>query len=79
MCAPARSPLSGMLHAGLPVSFMMVAAPLASYMPLSALAGVLVVVCWYMAEKEEFAAPAHGLARRRGADRHLRPDACSRT
>ncbi len=33
---------------------MLVAAPLASYIPLAALAGVLVVVCWYMAEKEEF-------------------------
>ena len=29
-------------------------APLASFIPLSALAGVLVVVCWNMAEKEEF-------------------------
>ena len=33
---------------------MLVAAPLASFIPLSALAGVLVVVCWNMAEKEEF-------------------------
>jgi sulfate permease, SulP family len=32
-----------------------VAAPLASFVPLSALAGVLVVVCWSMAEKAEFA------------------------
>jgi len=34
--------------------FMLTAAPLASFIPLSALAGVLVVVCWNMAEKEEF-------------------------
>ena len=34
--------------------FMVVAAPLASFIPLSALAGVLVVVCWNMAEKEDF-------------------------
>jgi SulP family sulfate permease len=27
--------------------------PLASFVPLAALAGVLVVVCWNMAEKEE--------------------------
>jgi sulfate permease, SulP family len=33
---------------------MLVAVPLASFIPLSALAGVLVVVCWNMAEKEEF-------------------------
>jgi SulP family sulfate permease len=34
--------------------FMIVAAPLAAYIPLSALAGVLLVVCWTMAEKVEF-------------------------
>ncbi|QOZ55420.1 SulP family inorganic anion transporter [Bradyrhizobium sp. CCBAU 53338] len=52
--AGARSPLSGMIHAGFLLLFMMVAAPLARYIPLAALAGVLVVVCWSMAEKEEF-------------------------
>lgn len=52
--AGARSPLSGMMHSAFLLSFMMLAAPLASYIPLSALAGVLVVVCWYMAEKEAF-------------------------
>jgi sulfate permease, SulP family len=34
--------------------FMVVASPLASFIPLSTLADVLVVVCWNMAEKEEF-------------------------
>ena len=34
--------------------FLLVAAPLAGFVPLSALAGVLVVVCWNMAEKAEF-------------------------
>ena len=52
--AGARSPLSGIMHAGFVLLFMMVAAPLASFVPLSALAGVLVVVCWNMAEKDEF-------------------------
>jgi SulP family sulfate permease len=52
--AGARSPISGMLHAGFILLFMLVAAPLASFIPLSALAGVLVVVCWNMAEKAEF-------------------------
>ena len=52
--AGARSPLSGMLHAAYLLLFMLLAAPLASYIPLAALAGVLVVVCWYMAEKAEF-------------------------
>jgi sulfate permease, SulP family len=52
--AGARSPVSGMMHAGYLLLFMVIAAPLARYIPLAALAGVLVVVCWYMAEKEEF-------------------------
>jgi SulP family sulfate permease len=52
--AGAKSPVSGMMHAGFLLVFMLVAAPLASYVPLSALAGVLVVVCWNMAEKAEF-------------------------
>jgi SulP family sulfate permease len=52
--AGAVSPLSGMMHAGFVLLFMLVAAPLAAFIPLSALAGVLVVVCWNMAEKKEF-------------------------
>jgi SulP family sulfate permease len=51
----ARGPISGMLHAGFLLAFMMVAAPLASYIPLAALAAVLAVVAWNMAEKHEFA------------------------
>lgn len=53
--AGARSPVSGMLHALFLLVFMLVAAPLARYVPLAALAGVLVVVAWNMAEKKEFA------------------------
>ena len=53
--AGACSPLSGIMHAGFLLLFILVAAPLASFVPLSALAGVLVVVCWNMAEKKEFA------------------------
>jgi SulP family sulfate permease len=52
--AGARSPISGIMHALFLLLFMLVAAPLASFVPLAALAGVLVVVCWNMAEKEEF-------------------------
>ena len=44
-----------MLHAVFLLLFMLVAAPLASYIPLSALAAVLAVVAWNMAEKHEFA------------------------
>jgi SulP family sulfate permease len=43
-----------MMHAAFLLAFMMVAAPLASYVPLASLAGVLVVVSWSMAEKKEF-------------------------
>ena len=53
--AGARSPLAGILHSVFLLVFMLVAAPLASFVPLAALAGVLVVVCWNMAEKAEFA------------------------
>jgi SulP family sulfate permease len=52
--AGAQSPVAGMLHAVFLLIFMLVAAPLANFIPLSALAGLLVVVCWNMAEKKEF-------------------------
>lgn len=53
--AGARGPVSGMLHSAFVLLFMLVAAPLASYIPLPALAAVLAVVCWNMAEKHQFA------------------------
>ena len=53
--AGAHGPVAGMLHSAFLLAFMLIAAPLASYIPLSALAGVLVVVAWNMAEKHEFA------------------------
>lgn len=52
--AGARGPISGMLHALILLAFMAIAAPLASAIPLAALAGVLAVVAWNMAEKHEF-------------------------
>jgi SulP family sulfate permease len=51
--AGARSPISGILHAVFLLVFILVAAPLARYVPLTALAGVLVVVAGNMVEKEE--------------------------
>ena len=54
--AGSRGPISGMLHALFLLVFMLVAAPLASYIPLAALAAVLVTVAWNMAEKHQFAA-----------------------
>ena len=53
--AGARGPVSGMLHALFLLAFMAVAAPLAAYIPLAALAGLLATVAWNMAEKHEFA------------------------
>ena len=52
--AGSRGPVSGMLHALFVLAFMLIAAPLAAYIPLAALAGVLAIVAWNMAEKEEF-------------------------
>jgi SulP family sulfate permease len=54
--AGAHGPVSGMLHAIFLALFMAVAAPLASYIPLAALAGVLAVVAWNMIEKHAMAA-----------------------
>ena len=53
--AGARGPVAGMLHSMFLLGFMLIAAPLASYIPLAALASVLAVVAWNMAEKHEFA------------------------
>lgn len=52
--AGARSPMSGILHAAFLLAFIAVAAPLAAYIPLAALAGLLLVVAWGMAERAEF-------------------------
>jgi len=49
----ARGPVSGMLHSVFLLVFMLTAAPLASFIPLAALAAVL-VVAWNMAEKQDF-------------------------
>ncbi len=49
--AGAVGPVSGMLHALFVLVFLAIAAPLASYIPLAALAGMLAVVAWNMVEK----------------------------
>ncbi len=51
--AGGRTPVAGMLHAVFLLAFMVVAAPLANFIPLAALAGVLLVVCWKMIETDE--------------------------
>jgi SulP family sulfate permease len=52
--AGARGPIAGMMHALFLLLFILLAAPLASYIPLAALAGVLATVAWNMAEKHQF-------------------------
>jgi sulfate permease, SulP family len=52
--AGAHGPISGMAHALFLLILLMVAAPLAAYIPLAALAGVLTIVCWGMAERHGF-------------------------
>ncbi len=54
--AGARGPVAGMLHSVFLLGFMLLAAPLASFIPLATLAGVLAVVAWNMAERHEFGA-----------------------
>jgi SulP family sulfate permease len=54
--AGAIGPVSGMLHSAFLLIFMLAAAPLASAIPLAALAGVLAVVAWNMVEKDAFRA-----------------------
>jgi SulP family sulfate permease len=48
--AGARSPMAGVAHAVFVGLFMLVGGPLASFVPLSALAAILVVVAWGMSE-----------------------------
>ena len=54
--AGAFGPVSGMAHSVFLLAFIVFAAPLASYVPLAALAAVLALVCYDMVEKTAFAA-----------------------
>jgi SulP family sulfate permease len=49
--AGAHGPVAGMAHAFFLLVFVLVAAPIAAYVPLAALAAVLAVVAWDMVEK----------------------------
>jgi SulP family sulfate permease len=53
--AGAQSPIAGMLHAGTLLLILLLAAPLASLVPLAALAGILMFVAWNMFEGHQFA------------------------
>ncbi|HEY3431487.1 MAG TPA: sulfate permease [Rhodocyclaceae bacterium] len=50
----ASSPLAGMVHAATLLMIILVAAPLASYIPLCALSAILFVVAWNMSELHHF-------------------------
>lgn len=52
--AGGRTPVAGILHAVYLLLFMLLLAPLMRYVPLSALAAVLLVVAWNMSEVEHF-------------------------
>ena len=52
--AGAHGPIAGILHAVFLLLFILIAAPLASYIPLASLAGVLAIVSWNMIEKHAF-------------------------
>ena len=52
--AGATGPMAGILHALFILLFLLVAAPLAGYIPLAALSAILMVVAWNMAERHEF-------------------------
>ena len=56
--AGATSPVAGIVHAATLLLIVLLAAPLASHVPLAALAGILLFVAWNMGEWREFA-PAH--------------------
>jgi SulP family sulfate permease len=53
--AGARTPISGMLHSVMILLVLLVAAPLVAYIPLAALAAVLVTVAWNMIERPAIA------------------------
>lgn len=52
--AGARTPVAGILHSVFLLAFMMLAAPLAGLLALPALAAVLVLTAWNMAEPQHF-------------------------
>lgn len=64
--AGAKTPLAGFIHVLVIILFVMFLAPLASYIPLAGLAGVLFIVSWDMSElhvfKRMFKAPKSDLA-----------------
>jgi SulP family sulfate permease len=58
--AGSRGPMSGILHCVYLLMFLFAAAPLVGFIPLAALAAMLIVVSWNMVERAEFAALLRG-------------------
>lgn len=54
--AGGRTPLAGVFHAGIILAVMMLAAPLAGYLAMPALAGLLLVTAWNMSEPQHWRA-----------------------
>ncbi len=52
--AGGRTPVSGMVHALAVLAMMMIAAPLAGHLALSALAALLIITAWNMSEPEKW-------------------------
>jgi SulP family sulfate permease len=54
--AGGRTPVAGMAHAGFLLSFLLVAGPLIAFVPMAALAAILLMVAWGMSEVDRFRA-----------------------
>ena len=52
--AGAKTPVSGIIHSAVILLIMMMAAPLASHIPMPCLAGILLFIAWNMFEAAEF-------------------------
>ena len=52
--AGAQTPLAGMFHAGFLLALLLVAGRLVAYVPMPALAAILLIVAWGMSEAERF-------------------------
>ena len=52
--AGAKTPLSGLIHAIVILLIMLIAAPLASHIPMACLAGILIYISWNMFDVAEF-------------------------
>ncbi len=52
--AGAKTPISGVIHAMVILCIMLIAAPLASHIPMACLAGILIYIAWNMFDVSEF-------------------------